>query len=235
MPESIVLIMADMKISQGTLDSLNVEQSFKENRANLDALGGQDGLLLLLQSNHETGLTHEQVLAMRHKFGTNSFPEAPMKGFFMLLLDAFSDPTLIVLLCAAAVSLIVGIIEAPDHGWIEGTAIFVAVFLVANISAGNDYTKELQFRALESSSQEDERTSVLRQGVIERVNPMDLVVGDIVVLQVMTQFSTVLCSLLLMISVIIPAGVHCLLRLVTRSLRTVYCLITMRSSQTNHR
>jgi magnesium-transporting ATPase (P-type) len=101
-----------------------------------------------------------------------------------MFIDALSDPTLIVLLCAASVSLIIGVIEEPDHGWIEGGAIFIAVFLVANISAGNDYTKELQFRALENSSQEDERTSVVRNGVIDRINPIDLVVGDIVVLQV---------------------------------------------------
>ena len=43
---------------------------------------------------------------------------------------------------------------------------------------------ELQFRALEKSSQIDERCSVMRNGVVERVNPADLVVGDILVLQV---------------------------------------------------
>ena len=68
-------------------------------------------------------------------------------------------------------------------GWIEGAAIFIAVFLVSNISAFNDYSKELQFRALETSSNQDDRTSVLRNGVVELINPSDLVVGDIVVLQ----------------------------------------------------
>ena len=84
----------------------------------------------------------------------------------------------------AAVSLVIGFLAHPDNGWIEGTAIFIAVFLVSNISAGNDYTKQLQFKALEQSSAKDERTSVLREGVIERINPKDLVVGDILVLQV---------------------------------------------------
>jgi hypothetical protein len=55
---------------------------------------------------------------------------------------------------------------------------------VSNISAGNDYSKQLQFRALEHSSQKDERTSVLREGTVERINPIDCVVGDILVLQV---------------------------------------------------
>ena len=178
------IVMTEITVTQSTLDSLNVEQSFKENRANIDALGGPLGLAMLLHTNLETGLSHDQVLNLRKKFGTNAFPEAPMKGYLTLLMEAFSDPTLIVLLAAATVSLVVGIIEHPDHGWIEGTAIFVAVFLVANISAGNDYSKELQFRALENSSHDDERTSVMRQGAIERINPMEIVVGDLVVLQV---------------------------------------------------
>ena len=54
---------------------------------------------------------------------------------------------------------------------------------MAAISAGNDYSKELQFKALQSSAAEDERASALRDGVIERINPRDLVVGDILVLQ----------------------------------------------------
>ena len=62
-------------------------------------------------------------------------------------------------------------------------AIFIAVFLVASISAGNDYSKELQFRELQSTAAEDERASALRDGTIESINPRDLVVGDILVLQ----------------------------------------------------
>jgi P-type E1-E2 ATPase len=107
-----------------------------------------------------------------------------MTGFFELLLLALSDTTLLVLLAAATVSLVVGIYEDPQgNGWIEGVVIFIAVFLVANISAGNDYEKEKQFRALEASSQDDERTSVVRNGSIQRINPRDLVVGDVIVLQ----------------------------------------------------
>jgi len=89
-----------------------------------------------------------------------------------------------ILVCAAIVSLAVGLWEHPKYGWIEGTAILIAVLIVAFVSAGNNYSKELQFRSLEKSSQRDERTSVLRGGVIERINPAEVVVGDILVLQV---------------------------------------------------
>jgi magnesium-transporting ATPase (P-type) len=109
-----------------------------------------------------------------------------MESFLSLLITALMDTTLLILIAAASVSLVIGVVyEPPEHnGWLEGTAIFIAIILVSFISAGNDYTKQLQFRALEASSANDERTSVLREGSIERVNPKELVVGDIIILQV---------------------------------------------------
>ncbi len=173
-----------------------MEQAVKENRASLDILGGVDELAKKLRVSFEGGLTSSQVLDHRRRYGTNSFPESPMQSYFSLLFDAFSDSTLLVLMAASAVSLAVGVVENPDKGWLEGTSIFIAVILVANITAGNDYSKELQFRALEASSQQDERTSVYRDFCIERINPKDLVVGDVIILQVITSpemFANLVC------------------------------------------
>ncbi len=166
------------------LNSINVDQAKDQNLEGLIALGGVEGLMQKLGVNLQTGLTSEQVATMRSRFGDNAMPEAPMPTYLELLIGAFGDPVLMILLAAAAVSLGVGIYsEGAHHGWIEGGAIFIAVFAVANISAFNDYTKQLQFKALENSSAQDERCSVLRDGVISRINPKDLCVGDIVVLQ----------------------------------------------------
>lgn len=170
-------------LTQSLLDSLNVEQARVENRKALDDLGGIDAFAKIVGVDFHTGLTKAQVLDHREKFGTNAFPEAPLDSYFSLLLEALSDGTLLVLIAAATVSLIIGILTHPPHGWIEGGAIFIAIFLVSNIAAGNDYSKQLQFRALEHSSAADQRTSVLRDGTVERINPIDCVVGDILVLQ----------------------------------------------------
>jgi hypothetical protein len=172
------------RISQELLDSMNAEQTRPENKKALEDLGGLSALVALLGVDMQQGLSHDQVLRMRTCFGDNVFPESPMDSFLTLLLEALTDPTLIILICAATVSLVIGIVTEPQHGWIEGCAIFVAVVLVSTIAAGNDYSKQLQFRALENSSAKDERTSVLRDNTIERINPSDVVVGDIIVLQV---------------------------------------------------
>lgn len=171
-------------VSQELLDSLNVEQDRDENRKKLDSIGGIDKLLAILGSDASSGLSSANAIAMREKFGSNKFPEAPMKNFFSLWMEALGDRTLIILTVAAKISIVIGIIEeGEEKGWIEGAAILIAVFLVSLVSSANDYSKELQFRALENSSQADERTSVIRGGSIERINPTELVVGDVVLLQ----------------------------------------------------
>eukprot|EP01038_Epipyxis_sp_PR26KG_P009748 gene9748-13115_t len=171
------------ELTQSLLDSLNVPQGRAGNRAALAAIGEVAGLMRMIGVSPEKGLSKAQVLAMRSKFGDNKFPESPLIGYFELLFEALSDTTLIILMIAAVISLIIGVIKHPDIGWIEGTAILIAVFLVSNITAANDYSKQLQFRALENASADDERTSVLRDGLIERINPAEIAVGDILILQ----------------------------------------------------
>ena len=77
----------------------------------------------------------------------------------------------------------IGVLEDPESGWIEGTAIFIAVLLVAVITTINQYSSQLQFLELEKSSSRDESCSVLRDSIVRRLNPNELVVGDIIVLQ----------------------------------------------------
>ena len=150
----------------------------------LKEAGGLDNLLKLLEVDPAFGLNSDQVLQRREQFGKNQFPESPLKSYCELLMEAMEDPTLLVLLAAAAVSMVVGIIEeGPEKGWIEGGAIFIAVALVSNITALNDYQKQKQFAALEATADADKRCSVRRNGQIEQINPIDCVVGDIVVLQ----------------------------------------------------
>ena len=169
-----------------SLDLLNELNDFdlEVNRQNLDQLGGVDGLLQMLSVTPDRGLDSDQVLQMRSDFGANEFPASPFASYLDLLIGALSDTTLLILLAAAAVSFGIGYWQDPSSGWVDGAAIFVAVFLVSNIAAMSDYSKQLQFLELEKTSEEDQRVSVLRDGRVQRLNPREVVVGDILVLQV---------------------------------------------------
>ena len=192
-----------MEVTQATLNSLNVEQAKLENLANLNALGGIEGLAELLNIDRERGLTNDQVQEMQSIFGLNIFPSAPQKMFIVLFYEALQDPVLLVLIGAACISLIVETIQNPSEGWIDAVAIYIAILLVATITSANDYSKELQFRELEKTSQQDEFSTVIRSGETQRVRAHDLVVGDICVFQagdmipadcIIVDYSKALCN-----------------------------------------
>ena len=114
-------------MQQSVLDSLNIDQATEENKENLRSLGGVEGLAKLIGVNMDIGLTEEQVLLLREKFGTNQFPESPMDSFFSLLFDALTDTTLLILIAAATVSLIIGVIQEPEEGWIDDEVLLYLV------------------------------------------------------------------------------------------------------------
>ena len=71
------------------------------------------------------------------------FESPDSKSWFELFFEAFQDSTVIVLVVSAVVSLVVGLYESLTTGWIEGSAILVAVIIVAVVTATNDYMKEV--------------------------------------------------------------------------------------------
>lgn len=102
------------------------------------------------------------------------FPEPESQTWLQMFLESFTDATLIVLIVAAVVSLIVGMIEDPAKGWIEGAAILFAVLLVAVVTATNNYNKESQFRKL-NAVKDDVKVGVLRNGVATTIDVKKLV------------------------------------------------------------
>ncbi len=66
-----------------------------------------------------------------------------------------------------------------EAGWIEGLAIFISVIVVVIVTAFNDYTKERQFRGLQSKIEGEHKFAVIRGGEVQQIKVGELVVGDI--------------------------------------------------------
>ncbi|UYV61025.1 PMCA [Cordylochernes scorpioides] len=66
-----------------------------------------------------------------------------------------------------------------ETGWIEGVAILASVVIVVLVTAFNDYSKEKQFRGLQSQIEHEHRFAVIRAGELQQISVSDLVVGDI--------------------------------------------------------
>jgi magnesium-transporting ATPase (P-type) len=135
-------------------------------------------------------------------FGENKVPDPPRKTYLELLIETFKDTTIIVLCVAAVLSLSLSFIHLKDAGpcedfdpdnevkesedssseFLEALAILVAVVIVSNVTALNDYSKEKQFRKLNEASRDTNIIQVIRGGKHEDLQTQDLVVGDVVLL-----------------------------------------------------
>lgn len=150
----------------------------------LERRGGTCKLLCDLCVLPQDGLSdNDDIKAKQTQFGKNEMPKKSLTPFWKLLWEAGADPMLRILMIAAVVSLVLGIAfgENPKIEWIEGAAIFLAVWIVIIVTAVNDYVKEKQFANL--YAQEEKSCSVIRNGKLQRLSVADLVVGDILSLE----------------------------------------------------
>lgn len=97
-----------------------------------------------------------------------------------LFTENFEDFILKVLIGAAFVSLILGIInDGWEKGWIEGVSIFVAIAIILIVNTGQNYNKEKQFQEL-ANKQDVCSARVTRDGKLQTIDAEELVVGDII-------------------------------------------------------
>lgn len=69
--------------------------------------------------------------------------------------------------------------EEGDTGWIEGAAILLSVVCVVLVTAFNDWSKEKQFRGLQSRIEQEQKFTVVRKGNVIQIPVADMVVGDV--------------------------------------------------------
>ncbi|CAD8180394.1 unnamed protein product [Paramecium pentaurelia] len=145
-------------------------------------LGGEQGLAKIFQVDLKRGVEdEEQVITLRNRYGANLPIVKELTPLWKLIVECLGDTMLQILIVAAIVSTILGIIE-NEGGWYEGLTIFLAIFLIIGITAGNNYAKERQFAKLQSKLDEG-HVQVKRGGNIITINNKDIVVGDVLLFQ----------------------------------------------------
>jgi Ca2+ transporting ATPase len=65
------------------------------------------------------------------------------------LCEPFDDTILQVLIVAAIVQLIIGVVQHGAAGMVDGVSIFIAIAIITFVTAGNNYVKEKQFQELQ--------------------------------------------------------------------------------------
>uniref|UniRef100_A0A673J151 Calcium-transporting ATPase n=1 Tax=Sinocyclocheilus rhinocerous TaxID=307959 RepID=A0A673J151_9TELE len=164
-----------------------------------DCYGDVQGLCSRLKSSPIDGLSghSDDISRRKEEFGKNFIPPKKPKTFLQLVWEALQDVTLIILEVAAIISLGLSFYKPPnaereceaaggfedegeaEAGWIEGAAIFLSVICVVLVTAFNDWSKEKQFRGLQSRIEQEQKFTVLRAGQVIQIPVAEIVVGDI--------------------------------------------------------
>ena len=159
----------------------NSEKFFKQHLKNVEYVGQ------LFRTDFEHGLSssNKQDMEWRErKWGNNHLPPEKENSILEHIINCFEDPTLRVLLAASIISLIIGVAkDGLKTGWIEGTAIFFAVFLVVSISSYMNYQEMEQFLKL-SRENKLKKVLVIRDGIEKEISIEDILVGDILKLRI---------------------------------------------------
>ncbi|XP_054032377.1 plasma membrane calcium-transporting ATPase 4 isoform X4 [Dryobates pubescens] len=166
-----------------------------------DSYGGVQNVCKRLKTSPVEGLSGNptDLEKRRQVFGQNFIPPKKSKTFLQLVWEALQDVTLIILEIAAIISLGLSFYHPPggdnelcgqstggvedegesQAGWIEGAAILFSVIIVVLVTAFNDWSKEKQFRGLQSRIEQEQKFTVIRKGQVIQIPVAEIVVGDI--------------------------------------------------------
>jgi len=75
-------------------------------------------------------------------FGSNKKKPVKIRSLGELIWECFDDFILQILIVAAIFQLAAGLYEDPSHGWMEGTAILMAIVIIVAVTSSQNYAKE---------------------------------------------------------------------------------------------
>jgi Ca2+-transporting ATPase len=132
-----------------------------------------------LKTSGTTGLSTEEVNRKLDELGFNELESKSRKSFLRIFFEQFRSFMIIILLIAAVVSGVVGVMEG--EGLLDTFVILGILILNAFVGAFQERKAESSLEALKNLAAP--LTKVMRDGAIKEVLTRELVPGDIVILE----------------------------------------------------
>ena len=136
--------------------------------------------------DYKNGLTAKEVEESRRLHGDNVLTPPKKDPLWKQFLEKFSDPIIRILLIALLLSVAVSLYQLFTGAeglniLLEPLGIFVAVMLATTVGFFFELSANKKFDVL-NQSEDEQMVTVFRNGLIQRVERKDVVVGDTVVL-----------------------------------------------------
>ena len=135
-------------------------------------------------ANYKKGLTAEEVEQSRREHGDNTLTPPKKEPLWKLFLEKFQDPIIRILLITLALSVAVSLYQyfsgiADANVLWEPLGIFIAVMLATSVGFAFEMSANRKFDIL-NKAKDEEKVTVMREGLITQVERKDVVVGDMV-------------------------------------------------------
>ena len=144
-------------------------------------------LTAMEKTHHYTGLTDAQVLESRKQHGENVLTPPEKEPLWKQFLEKFTDPIIVILLIALALSIGVSCWEffgrhESANVFFEPAGILIAVLLATVVGFFFELSANKKFEVLNKVN-DDTFVKVIRNGNICQVPKKEVVVGDIVIME----------------------------------------------------
>ncbi len=123
------------------------------------------------------GLTAEQARAHLRQWGANELERPKKDSLLLRVLEQLKDPMVLVLLGAAALSLL----ASGGEDWLDAVIILLIVVVNSIISISQEDNAQKALDALKQMSSPKAR--VLRSGAVQRIDAAQVVPGDVILLE----------------------------------------------------
>lgn len=132
-------------------------------------------------NSSKAGLSSSVAQERLKKDGKNLLVSKKKKSEFVKFLGQFKDVLIIVLLCCAVVSIIIGAVKGDSNEFIDSGMIILVVFVNSIIGYIQERKSEQAMQALKNMTKPF--CKALRDGKVVKVKTEELVLGDIVILE----------------------------------------------------
>ena len=140
----------------------------------------KEEIFKLLKTDRRSGITKEQVIERRQKYGGNKLEDKPKETMFIKFIKQFNDFMIIILILASIVSAGISYIQG-ENDYIDSIIIIAIVILNAIMGVVQESKAEKSIEALKEMT--PPKAKVIRNNITIEINAEELVPGDLIILE----------------------------------------------------
>lgn len=143
-----------------------------------------DDVVVQLNTNKETGLCESKITDLKQKYGDNCLKTKKKKTLLKIILSQCKDILLLILISAAILSLVFGVIKhhSGNNDWYIEIAdgIIILIIVIVNVLIGTIQELKASNALTELQKINAPTAIVIRDGIKKTIEAKDVVVGDLI-------------------------------------------------------